>query len=130
MPDPSTHAKLVAAAAPAAAAAAGQTFGLDIWPLLWAATGGGLALIYIDPPLSPWRAVLSITGSTVLGGTLGQFAAVPLLWVLVHFFEFLTPLEGSLVPLMAATLALLLGLFAQSTVPQLLKRAGERAEHV
>lgn len=131
MPDLATHTKIIATAAPAAAAATGQAFGFDWWPLIFSATGGSLALIWLDPPLPTWwRAVLSISASTALGGIIGQILAFPAVLSMVHFFDWLQPWESQALPAVSAALALAIGLLAQAVLPNLLKRAGERAANV
>jgi hypothetical protein len=101
----------------------------QLWPFGIAFVAGCIALIYMVPMGVP-NAIKSVLGSVSLGGSLSQLCAVPALHFVGSFNVGLN--EWAKEPeakwLMVAILAIVIGLFAQSVIPQALKRAGIEVE--
>ena len=126
MPEPSTPAILgkaiVAVSAPAAAV-------FIIWPFGIAFVFGVVALIYMAK-MQNNLAIVSILGSTLLGGALSQLLAEPSLLMIRSFLPSLTVWAEKAQShyAMIAILAILIGLFAQTVMPKLLVRAGKQVD--
>lgn len=120
MQDPTTHAATVAAAAPTVAVAT-TIAGLALWPFGVAFIFACCALIYLDRMILK-DAVLSIVGSTLIGGSVAQLSAAPALLIAANFFPALHDWAADSQITMTAIIAIIIGLFCQKAMPALLRR--------
>ena len=100
-----------------------------MWPFGIAFVFGVVALIYMAK-MQNNLALVSIAGSTLLGGALSQLLAEPSLLLIKSILPSLTAWcdKPSTHHAMIAILAITIGLFAQTVMPKLLVRAGKQVE--
>lgn len=124
MPDPSTHAATVSATAPAVAVAA-SAFHITLWPFGIAFIAGCVALIYLNRML-PKEALLSVIGSTLIGGATAQLSATPILLIATSFAPSISSWSQDGKMPMTFIIAMVIGLFCQKAMPALLRRADKQ----
>lgn len=93
------------------------------WPFGLSFVASCVALIYVAS-MNLNLAVKNIIGSTLIGGSLSQLTAIPVLAIAEHRHpELLTWAESAQMP-MTAILAILIGLLTQKLLPKLIDRMG------
>jgi hypothetical protein len=99
------------------------------WPFGLSFVAGVIALIYMAS-MQPKDAFKSVVGSTVLGGSISQVGAGIVLSLAGSFNEGIKSwaIESDSKLITVALLSIIIGLFAQSVMPKLFKRAGKEVE--
>lgn len=122
MPEPISHTAAGAALAAPVAAVASGIFGIEFVSIGWAFVGGVLSLIWMPRFEYWWSALISVASSTILGATIGQWSAEPVLLTVNHFAAWLAPWATTAQPTATCALAFTVALFAQKAMPGLLHR--------
>jgi hypothetical protein len=127
MPDPATHANNVTNITAPPAVAVGASFaGITLWPFLVALAAGAVALIYMGR-MKPIDSLKSVFGSSLIGGSISQLSAWPVLLVLTKRMPELQPWADVAQVPMTIALAIVIGLLCQKVIPALLDRAERTA---
>ena len=102
-----------------------------IWPFGVAFVFGVVALIYMSK-MQNNLALVSILGSTLLGGALSQLLAEPSLIMIKTCLPSLTEWcdKAQSYHAMIAIMAITIGLFAQTVMPKLLVKAGKKVDDI
>lgn len=121
MPTPIEHGAAVVVAAPALAIL------FTFWPFGLAFVASCVALIYVAN-MNLTMAVKNIIGSTLIGGSVSQLTAIPVLAIVTSFHSSLLPWATEAQLPMTAILAILIGLLTQKMMPKLLGRLGRAVD--